>query len=250
MTRVRDQRMQQLYPRLIGGFGLVWAVVLQRGALDWSSDVLWASFAVAWVVTSVALVLGRRTAVAGLAIAVLSFLLFLGPGRKLYDALALFVWLGLAIAVTDRRPLERALLVRVTVSAAYGFACLAKLNPSFLSGEQVMALASDRSQLNAFESLLRTNVGVIVAWATVIGEGTLAVALWFRRTRVPAAIGGAAMSLIFIYAAHNGTVWDVAYIIVLTLLLVASYLAFFCPIRPPDPVADEPAVDAATGTST
>ena len=79
--------------------------------------------------------------------------------------------------------------------------------------------------------MLRSNVGVAIAWATVFTEGALSVALWFRPTRAVAAGTGTVMSVIFIYAAHNDTVWDVAYIIVLTMLLVVSYLAFFCPIR-------------------
>jgi hypothetical protein len=240
-------RMQDLYPRLLGGLALLWAAVLQRGALDWSSDSVWAAFTVAWLVAGSALVIGRRTNIAGGAIAVLAVLLFLGPGYDLADPAGLFFWFGLAVAVTDRRPLERALLVRVTVTAAYGFACLSKLNPSFLSGEQIAALSSDRAQLGAFEELFHTNVAVGIAWVTAVAEGALPVALWFRRTRLVAAVAGALMSVVFIYAAHNGSVWDIVNIIVLTGLLVAGYLAFFCPIRPDRPgSSDGTAVGATT----
>jgi hypothetical protein len=231
-------RMQVLYPRLLGGLALVWCVIFQRGALDWSSDLAWAAFTVAWLVASVALVLGRRTAIGGGALAGLALVLFLGPGNQLADPVGLFLWLGLAVAVTDRRPLERALLVRVTVTTAYAFACLTKLNPSWLGGEQIAALSTSRSQLHPFEELFHTDVAVAIAWSAMVAEGALAVALWFRPTRVVAAVGGAVMSVVFIFAANNGTVWDIANIIVLTGLLVVSYLAFFCPIRP---VAGQPA---------
>lgn len=244
-------RMQVLYPRVLGGLALLWAAVLQRGALDWASDVVWGAFTVAWLLAGLALVAGRRTAIAGGAIAVLALLLFLGPGRNLADPAGLFVWFGLAVAVTDRRPLERALLVRVTVTAAYGFACLSKLNPSWLAGEQIAALSIDRSQLHPFQELFHTDVAVVIAWLTALAEGAVPLALWFRRTRVPAAAVGAVMSVVFIAVANNGTVWDIVNIIVLTGLLVAGYLAFFCPIRPPQDArgGDRP-VDAAAGSST
>ena len=244
------KRMQELYPRLLGGFGLIWAVVLQRGALDWPSDAAWAVFAALWLVASVALVLGRRTPIAAGALAVLSMVLFLGPGRMLVDPLGLFWWLGLAVAVTDRRPRERALLVRVTVTTAYGFACLSKMNPSWIAGEQISALSIERSQLHPFQSLLQSNAAVAIAWVTMVAEGALAVALWFRPTRLAASVGGTVMSVGFIWAAHNDSVWDVATIITLTGLLVISYLAFFCPIRP-EPVAasdGSAALDAGRAT--
>lgn len=249
-TRRPPNRMQDLYPRLLGGLGLVWAVVLQRGALEWPSDTVWALYAVAWLGACVALLAGRRTNLAAGAMAGLAMVLFLGPGNHLTEPLALFWWLGLAVAVTDRRPLERALLVRVTVSATYGYACLNKLNPSFLAGEQIAALAVERSQLQPFESILRSDASIAIAVAALVTEGALAVALWFRRTRTIAAVVGVVMSLTFIYAAHNDTVWDVAFIIVLTMLLVVSYLAFFCPIRPEDDGSTRDAPARATGTST
>lgn len=223
-------RMQVLYPRLLGALALVWSTVLQRGALDWPSEGVWAIYTVAWLVAAVALVIGRATAAAAGVLAGLAMVLFLGWGRHLSDPLALFWWLGLAVAVTDRRPLERALLVRVTVTVAYAFACVTKLNPSFPAGEQLVALAVERPQLHSLEDLFRGPMGVIIAWGTIVVEGALAVALWFPRTRVPAAIGGLVMSLTFIYVANNNSVWDVAFIIVLTMLLVVSYLAFFSPV--------------------
>jgi hypothetical protein len=222
--------MRLTYPRLIGALALVWTPILQAGALEWSSEVARVCFLVGWLAAGLSLVLGRLVAPAAALLAMLSLLLFLGPGHRLGEALAMLVWASLIIAVTDGRDDERALLVRVFVTVVYVFAALTKLNPSFLSGEQLIALTSDRSQLGAFEDLMRSGWARPFALLTILAEAWLAIGLWIRRTRVPTMVFGAILHLGFILGVHTGTLWDVAFVTVLNGTLVASYLAFASPI--------------------
>lgn len=218
-----------MFPRLVGALAVVYAAIFQRGALDWASDWQWLGFTVLWLSAAVLLLLARHQAVAGGLLAVLCLIFWIGPGRHLHDGTALLGWLAISIALTDGRPHERALLVRLSVTVVYAFSALAKLNPSFLTGEQIEAITIDRSQLNWLTPSAQGSGGVLIAWTTVATEAGLAVALWFGRTRVPAALAGGLLHLIFVVAANNGTVWDIAFVTVLNMGLVAGYLAFFSP---------------------
>lgn len=222
--------MRLTYPRLIGALALLFSLVLQRDALDWPSQPLWLGFSGLWLLTSVTLLTGRLIHVAGGALAVLSMVLVVGPGSRLDSALALLWWVGVTLALTEGRPDERALLIRATVTIVYAFAALAKMNPSFLAGEQVIGMAVDRSQLNGLEDLMRSNVGLVLSWLTILAEAWLAIGLWIRRSRIATACLGAGLHLVFIVAANNGTHWDIAFVTVLNMTLVASYLAFFHPL--------------------
>jgi hypothetical protein len=221
--------VQVIYPRLLGALALAYAAILQRGALDWSSDGTWLAFTGTWLAVSVFLVSARLVAPASAVLALLCLLLWLGPGRHLHDATPLLMWLALSVALTEHRPAERALLVRITVTTVYAFAAVAKLNPSFLAGEQIAAMAADRSQLEWLVPVASGVWGPMIAWATIAAEGGLAIALWLPRTRRPAALIGGLMHVTFILAAHQGTLWDVAHVATLNLGLVAGYLAFFEP---------------------
>ncbi|MFP3906833.1 MAG: hypothetical protein ACLFWR_07355 [Acidimicrobiales bacterium] len=225
------RHMRLTYPRLIGSLALLFSVVLQRGALEWPSEPLWLGFTGLWLITSVLLIAGRLVQIAGASLAVLSMTLVVGPGGDLHSGLALLWWVGLTLAVTEGHPEERALLIRATVTIVYAFAAIAKMNPSFLAGEQLIGMAVDRPQLSGFEELMRSNVGLVLSWLTIAAEAWLAVGLWIRRTRLATAILGAGLHVVFILAAHNGTHWDIAFVTVLNLTLVASYLAFFHPLE-------------------
>ena len=221
--------MRLTYPRLIGVLAAIWTPILQRDVLAWDSEATRLAFLGAWVAVTVLLVLNRMVAPPGAGLTALAAILFLWPGDRLGEALAMFVWVGVIIAVTEGRDEERALLVRVMVTTVYAFAALTKLNPSFLSGEQLIALSLDRSQLEPFESMLRAGWAQPLSFGVIALEGWLAVGLWIRRTRVPTIVVGAVAHVAFVLGAHNGTVWDVAFVTVLNGTLVVSYLAFLAP---------------------
>lgn len=224
--------MRLIYPRLVGGLVLLLTPVLQRGALTWPSDTLWMVFTGLWLTTGCLLVSGRAARLAEVALMLLTTALILGPGQHLHSALSLLLWISVVLVITHDRPTERALLIRVLVTSVYVFAVLTKLNPSFLAGEQIRGIISDRDHLEPFVEIVSSPVSVVVAWLTLGAEAWLAVGLWFRRTVVPTVVLGAALHLALIAVANNGTIWDVAFVGVLNLGLVASYLAFFEPVRP------------------
>lgn len=240
--------MQVTFPRLLGALALIFAVVLQKGALDWTSEGVWLALTTAWIATAALLVSARHQVLAGCALATLCVLLWLGPGRDLDSALALLFWLAIAVALTDERPRERALLVRTTVTAVYAFAALAKLNPSFLAGEQIRAIALDRSQLEWLVPTVSSTWGMLLAWATVATEASLALALWFPRLRRLAAGVGIVVHAIFVLAVHNGTRWDIAYVAVLNFALVVGYLAYFHPHAWREPTAESVPVRAGSSS--
>lgn len=222
--------MQVTFARLLGGLALVYAVILQRGALPWTSDAVWGVFTGLWLISALALIAGRAQRVFSTLLAILCVLFLLGPGSHLTEATALLWWHSISVAVTVDRPRERALLVRTTVTVVYAAAALAKLNPSFLAGEQIAALAADRSQLSWAAGTATSNWTIVLAVATIAAEASLALALWIPRVRRFAAFAGIVMHLAFVLAAHTGTRWDIAHVIVLNFALVAGYLAFFHPI--------------------
>lgn len=224
--------MRLIYPRLVGGLVLVLAPVLQRGALTWPSDWLWMVFVALWLATGCLLVAGRATRLAEIALALLTAALILGPGQQLHSALALLLWISVLLAISHDRPAERALLIRFLVTSVYVFAVLTKLNPSFLTGEQIRGIVADRPHLAPLVGVVGSPLSHLAAWITVGAEAWLAVGLWFHRTRFPTAVLGIVLHLALITVANNGTVWDVAFLAVLNLGLVASYLAFFEPVRP------------------
>lgn len=223
--------MHLIYPRLMGGLCLLWAVILQRGALPWPSDLVWAIFTLAWLAASTFMVIGRSTSKAALALAALSLLFVASIGSNHHSPSTLIFWLCLTIGLTEGQPINRALLIRVTVTTAYIFAALAKINPSFLSGEHLAGLAASRPQLRSLEPLFRSAWRVPVSLAVIAAEAFLAIGLWFRRTRLVAVAIGIVAHLGFIVVANNGTRWDIAYVTVLNGGLVISYLMFFSPLR-------------------
>lgn len=216
-------------PRLLGIAGLVWLVTMRWGLQEWPSQAVWALYVSAWLAASVALTSGRAVRPAAGAIAVLAVVGWLGPVSNLVDGLALFGWFGLILAVTGRDD-ERALLLRVQVSVVYGFAAIAKLNPTFLDGDQLRGIFRSRGRWEAPVELLEGGTGTAVALGALAIEVFLAVALWFPRTRRVAVVVGVVAHVAFIVVASHGPLHDTAFLLVLNGLLVAAYPAFFSPL--------------------
>jgi len=228
----------RVVPRLFGGLCLVWLPVLQFGLLDWPSFGVWFGYVALWLAAAVALVLGRGLAIAGGTIAVLAIVALLTVAPQLSNGLPLLFWIGAIVAVTSGRPVEQALLLRVLVTTVYGFAAVAKIHPDFLAGDQVRGILRSRERFEFLLPTLEGPWGSVVSVAAIVVEASLAVGLWFGRTRIPTVVVGVGLHLAFVVVAAHATRWDVANIFVLNFALVACYPAFFSPWRGGE--ADEP----------
>lgn len=142
----------------------------------------------------------------------------------------LLLWASVIVVATDRRPNERALLLRVCVSCVYGFTAFAKTNPSFLAGDQMVNLAVTREQMSWSFDLVIGPFGVLLAVATVLTEYVLAVGLWFARTRMAVAAVGVTLHTLLIPAAATSWGRGGIFLAVLNYGLVAMYPAFWYPI--------------------
>lgn len=144
-----------------------------------------------------------------------------------HDAPILLVWLVVITAATERRPDERAVLLRVCVTVVYAFVAVSKLNPSWLSGDQLRNLIATRPQVEVFGELLSSPVARGLAVATIVVEAWLALGLWFTRTRVPTAALGVLLHTTLVVVAHRGGWPGLVILVVLNFGLVAAYPAFW-----------------------
>lgn len=225
--------MRLTYPRLIGGIGLLFAAIWRKGLLDWPNDAVWMSCTLTWVAACVLLVAGRQARAASAAMCLIALYVIAGPGPQLTDAMALFAWIGLILVVSEGRPLERALLVRVLITVVYLFAALSKLNPSFLNGDQLVGILLSRDRFVSLVPTLQSDLGTMLAVGALMAETVIALGLWFERSRRYVIALGVAMHVTFVVVANYGTLEDVVFLTVLNGLLIASYLAFFEPISNP-----------------
>ncbi len=229
-----DGLVADLLPRLVGGFGVLWGVVLTPIGAAFTFPQLRPVYLVVWFLTCGALVVNRGVRYAGVVLAGLAWVQVFWPSlAATATPQTLLGWFGLLLAVSEGCPRERALLIRVCVTCVYAFTALSKLNPAFLAGDQIVELARTREQLAAFRPLLAGSAGVAVAWLTVATEAWLAIGLWLRRTRVATAILGVVLHVVLVVVASRG--WaGVTFLTVLNGGLVVGYLAFFVPLREDD----------------
>lgn len=191
-----------------------------------------------WLVSALAFTIGWRTPVAGwLLTAVVVGLVT--SDQQLYSNHSYLIAIstgmltaagaGRSFSLDARRlgtdaeaaPAWTVLALRAQLSIVYGFAVIAKLNPSFLSGSVVSA------------SLRREGIGFPVEWITfewmfvlslfvILSEAFLAVAPWSRRWRPLAFVVGLVL--------HTGIVavmyaaWDLAVFSVATLSLYVAFV--------------------------
>lgn len=226
-TARRSRRVTDGVPIGVGVAALAWAITLTPGAAAFPVPWLRWCYLGVWVAAGLALLVRRGVPVAGIVLAVLAFHRVFWPDPSATGSpQTLLGWFALIVAVTQGSRGERALLLRVCVSCVYGFTALAKLNPSFLAGEQIVYLAATRDHLEVFQALAASGWGVAAAWGTVLVELWLAVGLWWRRTRRATAILGGAFHLALVLVASGGFA-GVVFLGVLNGLVVLGYLAFF-----------------------
>ncbi len=232
--------MQAAVPRALGVLALLWAV---RGIVwppgSWDSAELYEFTILTIAVAGSWLVVGRSQVVGAALLLVGTVVYVLAEPTTSVSPVALLAWMALIVMVTDQNPQERALLLRVCVSCVYGFTALAKLNPSFLDGDQIYWIAATRDQMAWSMDLAVGWPGVVAAWCTVALEGWLAIGLWFARTRRITAVIGVMLHLVLVPVASMS--WDrgVLFLLVLNGGLVAMYPAFWHSI-PVHRVASEP----------
>jgi hypothetical protein len=219
------------FPRLLGVLTALWTLrAFLAPTTGWSSHT-------AFLVASSLLGLAAVWLLVGRLVPVGAAILLLGGGIELVtrdvsnSPLILLCWMALLTLVTEGRPWERALLLRVCVSCVYGFTGLAKLNPSFLAGDQLFHITATRPMWGWAGELMAGPVGLALSWATVSAELLLAVGLWFPRLRVPVALLGVTLHVALIPVATVSPVSGVVFLFVLNFGLVVMYPAFWQPIR-------------------
>lgn len=227
-----DRAVQVMFVRSLGALAALWAVQGLVWPGTWLSDFLFVLAYLPIAAASVGLMAARRAWIvaSALSLAVGCVIYLFAHSDRSNSPVVLLLWAAVIVAATDRCPLERALLLRVCVTCVYGFTALAKTNPSFLAGDQMVRIATTREHMAWAMDLMMGPVGVLLALATVLSEYTLAVGLWFTRTRMMVALLGIVLHITLIPAAASS--WrDVFFLIVLNAGLVAMYPAFWSPIR-------------------
>lgn len=129
----------------------------------------------------------------------LILLVFAGSGRRL--AIPRYRQPG------DTVPFWPQLLMMTQVSVVYLFAGLSKVQPTFLSGDPLQEWMWPD---------LPHWVFVVLAWATVVTEVGLAVALWIPRVRVVAAAVGVALHLSIVTLLDGENLWLLAFALTTT----------------------------------
>jgi predicted DCC family thiol-disulfide oxidoreductase YuxK len=152
-----------------------------------------------WALSAFAVLLGWRTGRAAVTLtATLATVLLLDQqlfSNHLY-LMALLAALfsvadsGAALSLDARRGGERAevsrwpvWLIQFQISAVYGFAALAKINPAFLSGSTVATSLRRVGPLAVPDAWRSLEPMLVLALMAIFAEGFLALALWSRRWR-------------------------------------------------------------------
>lgn len=229
---LRAGAMAVLYPRLVGVASAVWALrhLAATAEVPTSARLSWHVLTALWLVASGLLVSGRKVEGAAWSIAFLTVLDLLFAGWVRLEGLHLLLWIAIILALTERFPHERALLVRSSVSVTYFFAAITKLNPSWLQGEgidrilQASAVAGSVVGRTPFAGL-----SLLAAIGVVVLELFLGGALWRRRLRSLALAIGVITHVGFILVLWT-TESGIYQLVLLNYLLLVSYLAFWHPV--------------------
>ena len=169
-----------------------------------------------WTCSAVAFTLDWQRRASGVVLlAAMAYVLLMDErtySNHLYLLCLLVLVLTWADDVTARR------LMRVQLSIVYGFAALAKVNLSFLSG--AVLLAYGRTVLP--ESWLRVEVLATLALLAVLSEAFLAVAFWSDRLRPWAWAVGLGLHIGSAALIHDGRLG----VAIFGLAMVGLYTAF------------------------
>lgn len=216
-----------MYPRLLGVLALLWGLrSLLWPTAGWTVSGQAPIAMVVFLAAGVWLVVAREAHLgAGILAMGCIFELLARPAVN-NPPLMLLLWASVVVVVTERRPAQRALLLRVCASTVYGFTALSKLNPSWLAGEGLSNVGATRPMLEPFYEVLASPVGLVLAVLVVVVEGWMAVGLWLRRTRGWTAALGVGLHVMMLPVATRSAS-GLVFLIVLNFGLVALYPAFW-----------------------
>jgi len=214
--------------------------VLHAPYLSWEPTVTvglaWALIAL-WFVSGVAFLIGLRTRLAGIVLAATLALVLLLDQQLYSNHLYLMVLVvglltvadaGAAISLDALRTKAQedvlawpTWLLRAQVSIVYGFAALAKLNLTLLSGSVIAASLRRSGPLALPDAWRSAEPMMLLAILAICMEAFVAVALWSPRWRPAGLVAGLAL-----HAGITGWLSPTYQLFVFSLVLLPLYLTF------------------------
>jgi hypothetical protein len=143
---------------------------------------LWLGLLALWLVATVGILAGRHLRLACLALIVSGLGIAFFSDFDLYNQ-HLYVIMSTAAILGFARPVEASLLLRAQLTIVYAFAALAKINESFLSGNELFRGAVQRPIWDALIPEPPFWALITLSCAAIATEAFLAVGLWFRHLR-------------------------------------------------------------------
>jgi hypothetical protein len=197
-------------------------------------------YTILWLIAAIAFAIGWRTTFSGVLLAALIgysilvdqqtysnhlylmtiIVLLLVPAHA-GGALSIDAWLGRRASDVPYWPV---FLLKAQVSIIYAFSALAKLNPSYLSGDVLVGFLRDSGPLHIPLAYQTSTMGTILAAGSIAGELFLAVALWSTRWRRMALAVGVMMHVSMVVILSAGAAYQIATFGIETLAL---YILFF-----------------------
>lgn len=213
--------MLKRLPRLVAILCVVWGI----GVGGWiHAEGMW-SMSFAWLLSAALLWFRRSETWGALLVVSLCGLTFLLGGLAHYEGLHLLTWIGSVITVTAERPQDRDRLTRWLATSVYAFAALTKLNPTWLSGDDLTRLLTTRQQLAFAVPVTQTEIFAIIPVAVIAVEAFLSIALWLPRLRNLAIVLGVTTHLAFVVGAADNPL-GFCHLLLINGGLVACYPAF------------------------
>jgi hypothetical protein len=197
-----------------------------------------------WFIAALSFLLGFYTTWAGAVISLLSFYTLALDEQTYSNHFYLFFLIVLLLTIADSGAAlsldalrtgkkERVagwpvLLLRLQVSLVYAFSALAKLTPQFLSGEILSQTVKPHGWLTFPQSWRSSQILSALAMSAIALELFVALALWSRRLRWAAVVGGLALHA-FILTTLDSSRLSLG---IFALEMFALYPLFFQDLRP------------------
>lgn len=184
------------------------------------------AFVALWIVAAFGVTANSRRRISLAAVAGLAGFSFVVTSWRMYNHhVVLMITVALILLLFDRA--EQPTLLKVQLSIVYGFAAVTKLNAAYISGAVLDSkLASSDAWQHLHLNALPATVLPTLAVASILVEAWLAVALWFKATRVQAAVIGVVFHIAMVALIAYGIV-SVIRLVVFSGLMLALYLPFF-----------------------
>lgn len=184
------------------------------------------TFVVLWIVAAFGVTADSRRRISLAAVAGLAVFSFVVTSWRMYNHhVVLMITVALILLLFDRA--EQPTLLKVQLSIVYGFAAVTKLNAAYISGAVLDSkLASSDAWQHLHLSALPAAVLPTLAVVSIVVEAGLAVALWFKAMRGPAAVIGVVFHITMVALMAYGIV-SVVRLAVFSGLMLALYLPFF-----------------------